>query len=77
MNKEPLCTRRPGTRPRLQHAVRAKQTGTVCSEGGQADGRTETRPLLGESRSQGLSWEWGAGQGQQGSTPAWPWQSLH
>lgn len=81
VNKEPLCTGGPGTRPRLQPAARAKQTGTVWCEAGQADGRTETRPPLGESRSQGLSWELGAAQGVPApgveSSPRWPRPSLH
>lgn len=81
MNKEPLCTGGPGTRPRLQPAARAKQTGTVWSEGGQADGRTETRPPLGESRSQGLSWELGAARGLPAprveSSPSLPQPNLH
>lgn len=29
VNKGPLCTGGPGTRPRLQPAAKAKQTGTV------------------------------------------------
>lgn len=81
VNKEPLCTGGPGTRPRLQPAARAKQTGTVWSEGGQADGRTETRPPLGESRSQGLSWELGAAQRLPSprveNSPRWPRPSIH
>jgi len=79
-NKEPLCTGSPGTRPRLQPVARAKQTGTVRSKGGQAGCRTETRPPLGRSRSQGLSWELGAAWDlpapHRESIPTLPRQSL-
>lgn len=77
VNKEPLCTGGPGTRPRLQ----SRTNGDCLEQGGQADGRTETRPPPGESRSQGLSWELGAAQGlpapRQESSPRWPRPSLH